>query len=120
MKPETPTTEAKHTPGKWQLTTVPFELIDTDDAASIYGPMSRDGGACLIACISRSPGDSEATANAYLIAAAPETAKERDELKAINAQLLEALMYVRRFVNSKDVDVNYIDNVIVLAKQQNQ
>ncbi len=29
--------------------------------------------------------------NARLIAAAPETAKERDELKAVNAELLEAL-----------------------------
>lgn len=63
---------SKHTPGRWQLTTVPFELRNTDSAAAIYGPLSKEGGACFIADISRSPGDEEATANAKLIAAAPE------------------------------------------------
>lgn len=63
---------SNHTEGPWQLTTVPFELRNTDSAASIYGPMSKDGGACLVADVSRSCGDQEASANARLIAAAPE------------------------------------------------
>ncbi len=35
-------------------------------------------------------------ANAKLIAAAPETAAERDRLKAVNAELLEAVLTVRK------------------------
>jgi len=37
-------------------------------------------------------------ANARLIAAAPETAEERDRLKEINKELLEALEYVKEKV----------------------
>lgn len=62
----------KHTPGPWELTTIPFELRNTDSAAAIYGPYTLNQGACLISDISRSPGDEQATANAKLIAAAPE------------------------------------------------
>ena len=64
--------ELKHTKGPWQLSTVIFEMRATDSAGSIYGPPSKEGGACLIADVSRSPGDEEATANSYLIAAAPD------------------------------------------------
>ena len=38
-------------------------------------------------------GRSQDKANAHLIAAAPETAAERDRLKAINTELLAALEY---------------------------
>jgi hypothetical protein len=69
-----------HTEGPWQLTTVPFELMNNDNAASIYGPVSKQGGACLIADISRSAGDEEAIANAKLIAVAPELLKALQEL----------------------------------------
>jgi hypothetical protein len=62
----------KHTPGPWQLTSVPFELRNMDSVAAIYGPLTKDGGACFICDISRSPGDKEAEANAKLIAASPE------------------------------------------------
>lgn len=64
--------KTQHTLGPWQLTTVPFEIRNTDSAASIYGPQSINGGACLIADISRSAGDEQATANAQLIASAPD------------------------------------------------
>lgn len=70
----------KHTKGNWQLTSVPFELRNTDSAASIYGPNSNNNGACLIADISRSPGDKEAEANAKLIAAAPHMLSKCEEI----------------------------------------
>jgi hypothetical protein len=73
-------TTVGYTKGPWQLTTVPFEIRNTDSAAAIYGPMSKDGGACLIADISRSAGDEEAEANAKLIAAAPELLEALKEL----------------------------------------
>lgn len=73
--------KTQHTPGPWQLTTIPFELRNTDSAAAIYGPQSIEGGACLIADISRSAGDDLATANAQLIAKAPELLKENEQLK---------------------------------------
>ena len=62
----------KHTKSPWQLTTVPFELRNTDSAAAIYGPIDSHGGSPLIADISRSVGDDEATANAKIIVASPE------------------------------------------------
>ena len=61
-----------HTPGPWQLTTNPIEVNTTDSIASIYGPTSIEGGACLIADVSRSPGDEVALKNAKLLAAAEE------------------------------------------------
>lgn len=42
----------------------------------------------------------EREANARLIAAAPETAVERDKLKAINSELLEALQQMTTYVAS--------------------
>lgn len=89
------TTQTQHTPGPWQLTTVPFELRSTDDAASIYGPQSRDGGACLIACVSRSAGDNEATANAQLIASAPEL------LQALKAFVESNSFHDDLFINAR-------------------
>ena len=44
----------------------------------------------------------EANANAALIAAAPETAAERDKLKAINAELLEALEFALKALYAPD------------------
>ena len=70
----------KYTPGPWQLTTVPFELRNTDSAASIYGPLSKDLGACLIADISRSAGDVQATYNARTISKVPEMLSIIDKL----------------------------------------
>ena len=72
----------KHTPGPWQLTTVPFELRNTDSAAAVYGPQSKEGGACLIAEISRSPGEREVDANAVLISLAPEMAQILMKIRA--------------------------------------
>lgn len=56
----------EHTKLPWEMTKVPFELRNTDDVACIYGKATENGSP-LIACISRSPGDKEAEANADLI-----------------------------------------------------
>lgn len=122
--------ETKHTPGPWQLTTIPFELRNTDSAAAIYGPMSIDGGACLIADISRSAGDAQATANARLIASAPDLLIERDywleqakqsnkenqELKAENEELRRQSesddKYIKSLEELKFELINVLDRII--------
>lgn len=100
------------TPGIWLFTSVPIELRSTDSAAAIYGPIDRNGGACLIADISRSPGDVEADANSILMASATDlyfalkevsplidglinrtpTGKKRDELCDLNIKVKSALL----------------------------
>lgn len=87
--------KAAHTPGPWRLD---FEkhysgaegfstAKNKVQSLAIYG-----GRKCLCAVISawRAP-DPQSLADARLIAAAPETAAERDRLKAVNAELLAAL-----------------------------
>ena len=100
--------ESKHTPGPWKIS----EHLITDDmvvrgACGSWVSHSRriEGrGGVLLAeltatekienvdtgypCVCSS---AEMLANAALIAAAPETAAERDRLKEINKELLEAL-----------------------------
>lgn len=73
-----------HTPGPWAVhknkgEAVPYAIRDkgTFLIGEIYGSTIGD--------------PDEVLANARLIAAAPETAAERDHLKVINAMLLEAL-----------------------------
>ncbi len=81
---------SKHTPGPWHVS--PEGFISTTENGYLpirtpfreraFGPNADDP----------SHEDSAiAEANAHLIAAAPETAAERDSLKAINAELLAAL-----------------------------
>jgi|SRR6185437_11508479 len=60
-----------YTPGPWHISELALEMRATDSAGAIFGPFNG-GGAPLIADTSRSPGDSQATANGHLIAAAPE------------------------------------------------
>lgn len=38
------------------------------------------------------------------------------KLRKQNAELLEGLKYARRFLNEKDVDVNYIDQILLKAQ----
>jgi len=75
---------SKHTPGPW--------IIDWN--ISRLDVFSADA-ATLVATIRRSTLsaglDDVAKANARLIAAAPETAAERDRLREVNAELLAAL-----------------------------
>lgn len=87
--------ETKHTPGPWNLTTVPFELRNTDDAATIYGPYNINEGACMVANISRSPGDDVATANAKLIAAAPELLAKLQKVTMMDYPTLSEFNHLR-------------------------
>lgn len=66
---------SKHTPGPW--------FVDAHKNVVAEG-----GGLVAFPCISAG---FDQEANARLIAAAPETAAERDRLKEINAELLDAL-----------------------------
>lgn len=94
----------KHTKGPWQLSEIPFELRSNDSAASIYGPNILNNGACFIADISRSAGDKQATANAKLIAAAPE--------------LLEALQwFIDEFEPMKAYHREYFEKAKVAIKK---
>lgn len=80
---------AKHTPGKWSI-----------DGMHIIG------NGYSIAHIN-SHRTTEGRANASLIASAPETAAERDRLKEINAELLEACLAARGaivFGDGKQID----------------
>lgn len=78
---------SKHTPGPWKVQPAPFAPGDIQvvlqDDFRIYIPLMATDWDDAKRQLMR--------ANAKLIAAAPETAAERDTLKAINAELLEAL-----------------------------
>lgn len=85
---------AQHTPGPWFALPRKYSTIYVE--ARIGGGMLQEVAACGPTEVT-----TQAEANARLIAAAPETAKERDELKAINAELLAALKWS---VNAFDLD----------------
>ncbi len=72
----------KHTPGPWRV----------GNWASVYA----EDLSCMIAECHGCTNQMLATAqaNARLIAAAPETAAERDRLKASNAELIETLRLI--------------------------
>ena len=70
-----------HTPGPWSIKI---------GARTFYIHGSED--TYIIAEAHRNYADPQRESNAQLIAAAPETAAERDRLKAINASLVDALI----------------------------
>jgi hypothetical protein len=76
----------KHTPGPWETST-----LDGGEW-QVCGP----GGGDTIAALYN--GNEEANAN--LIAAAPDLLAERDRLKAINAELLEALQTIENYIDA--------------------
>lgn len=80
MQQDHPSTKARHTPGPWRIGS-------TFDDASIE--ICDD--AQMLAQVWSGEDADQRLANARLIAAAPETAAERDRLKAINAELLAAM-----------------------------
>lgn len=79
--------ETKHTPGPW------FVMgIDGNGDIQVSGhPFYIGHSDPLYHCIVTGNNEAERKANAALIAAAPETAAERDRLAAINAELVAAL-----------------------------
>jgi hypothetical protein len=79
------TQQAKHTP---YTVDVSEKYIGKGYQVQIFGVV--DGRKCTLAHMVESEGVNEVKV-ANLFAAAPETAAERDRLKEINAELLEAL-----------------------------
>jgi len=79
--------ETKHTPGPW------FVMgIDGNGDIQVSGhPFYIGHSDPLYHCIVTGNNEAERKANAALIAAAPETAAERDRLREVNAELVAAL-----------------------------
>ena len=76
---------SEHTPGPWKVFT-------TKDGTKVIGIGELNGAGIADCGFGIWRGNSkEALANARLIAAAPETAAERDRLREVNAELLAEL-----------------------------
>lgn len=105
--------ETKHTPGPWEY----FEQKEWG-RDSMYGcvraPQSAGGFVIVNGC---APGGTEEQkANARLIAAAPDTAAERDKLKEINAKLLAACKELRAVlvtIETKDPNLSAKQGAII-------
>lgn len=95
------TEQNKHTPGPWMWwDSCSWRRLGTDDQSTlIMSPtlQQSDGHPDLYF-----PNGGYQGPDASLIAAAPD--------------LLEALQYARRFLNHKDHDVDFVDNVLAKAK----
>lgn len=92
--------KSKHTPGPWKVFNSKYAYrpgIEAEEfSVVIFGEISESCGV-------DGRTEDEKEANAKLIAAAPE--------------LLEALRYSRRFLNSENRDVDYVDSVIKKAAE---
>ena len=81
---------SEHTPGPWLITPEGYISTDAYGFVQIYTPFREHA----FGPNASDPNHEEfeiAAANARLIAAAPDTAAERDRLKAVNAKLLAAI-----------------------------
>jgi hypothetical protein len=91
--------ESKPTPGPWSA------FVKVGTVSVDIGPHPTGTRPCVVDWTGFDtcglPFDQQ-EANARLIAAAPETAAERDRLKALNAELLAALKAVRAAQTPKD------------------
>ena len=88
----------KHTPGPWHL-----------EVGEDGPPVVKDDNGEFVTYLSETRyhdgrHDQEAEANARLIAAAPQTAAERDRLREVNAELLAALKAMFRAAELRDMD----------------
>jgi hypothetical protein len=81
---------SKHTPGPWKAHFEEAYYVTGPDRGRVAMMLNLKGAHGLGG---RRTGE-ESAANARLIAAAPETAAERDRLKEINEELLDALVDV--------------------------
>ena len=82
-QPKVERSEASYTPGPWTT-----KKAIRGDSYIVFGPTTMTGTEVITGHISE--------ANARLIGDAPETAAERDRLKTLNAELLEALREISR------------------------
>mgnify|MGYP001586862317 FL=1 len=83
---------AKHTPGPY--------AIEWGDGWAKITPPDGHGPIAKLTLRPTNNNVSEKEANACLFAAAPETAAERDRLKAINAELLSVAMGAQGYLRS--------------------
>ena len=106
-------TEAKHTPGPWLIDDYrgDSEGRSSDDiCAGSYEDHNHISIATIWNCGGRGfPSDDEFVANARLIAAAPETAAERDRLREVNADLLAAVDVLLNLCALENIDSPAID-----------
>ena len=95
--------ETKHTPGPWGRF-----------------PEVNGGPTTIIACVAEggvvSVGVVNLAGDARLIAAAPETAAERDRLREVNRELVEALRPLVAIVNGARVNRMKRDGYLVAAR----
>lgn len=98
----------RHTPGPWRTENVKDDNVGII-ALDIYSPSCTDGIIATIPLHSEFT-DLEAVANARLIAAAPETAAERDRLKEINKDLLAALKKLVHVTGPHDGNGEELEN----------
>jgi hypothetical protein len=106
-----------HTPGPWYVGAQNdgLYIIDRQPSPSNDDPR-HDADVELVATPFAARG-ATVEANARLIAAAPETAAERDRLRVENAELLEALKDVmERLVDRHEADESAVKARAVIAK----
>ena len=122
------TETASHTPGPWEATFIsrPFgNPGQFADFATVRAPHpDGDGHTYICDCLGlitdpRTRGDYTASdvaiANSRLIAAAPETAKERDRLREINGELLAVLHGILE-IGKRDMSNPKYDSYFVAAR----
>jgi hypothetical protein len=85
----------KHTPGPWEVNTLVrcWDILKAGEERLVG----------LLAVVLSSEAD------ALLIAAAPETAAERDRLKEVNAELLEALKTFPGFTDDATIGDDWLE-----------
>ena len=101
----------KHTPGPWQAQD--YWIIGcVEDSWDIMAGADT-------ACPKRVAKVFTSEADARLIAAAPETAAERDRLKEVNAELLEALKTFPGFTDDATVGDDWLEKALAaIAKAE--
>ena len=127
--------QVKHTPGPWKISDMlAIDNMLVRDGSVAWVHNSRRMEAASGALIGEVTSDSwieggnsglpivkdraEMLANAALIAAAPETAAERDRLRAVNADLLEALrkcVELIRHVGNRGIYIGELGGAIMSA-----
>lgn len=110
--------KAQHTPGPWyaSISTPEQESAKWGGKCGANAAILRKTGKFIFGCETSdvivflphwrdSKDNAEQIANAELIAAAPETAVERDRLKEINCELVQALEKARKLITMAATEV---------------
>lgn len=97
-------TDTQHTPGPWTIAANMYGIGNM----RVHGVEAKQGSVTQSIANCGWDDRGESAANARLIAAAPETAAERDKLKAINAELLTAL---REALDWNQADIDGLEDI---------